>query len=147
MFPAPASASAKATMRRGDSNLETAQDREKLFMDALRDDAPHVDLPIALETSFFRLDDKDVFVPITAKLPSSVLELGRTAQSPPRRPSISPPKFTTPCRTKSSPRCAIRSPSRSLPIVLAIAKAIAGLPGRRRARSGELQAEVSGPGK
>ncbi len=55
------------------SNLATVQDREKLFMDALRDDAPHVDLPIALETSYFRLDDKDVFVPITAKLPSSVL--------------------------------------------------------------------------
>ncbi|MBZ5641251.1 MAG: VWA domain-containing protein [Acidobacteriia bacterium] len=55
------------------SILATAQDREKQFMDALRDDAPHVDLPIALETSYFRLDDKDVFVPITAKLPSSVL--------------------------------------------------------------------------
>lgn len=56
-----------------DSSLATTQDREKQFMDALRDDAPHVDLPIALETSFFRLNDKDVFVPITAKLPSSVL--------------------------------------------------------------------------
>ena len=55
------------------SNLATVQDREKQFMDALRDDAPHVDLPIALETSSFRLNDKDVFVPITAKLPSSVL--------------------------------------------------------------------------
>jgi VWFA-related protein len=55
------------------SGLATAQDRENQFMDALRDDAPHVDLPIALETSFFRLNDKDVFVPITAKLPSSVL--------------------------------------------------------------------------
>ena len=57
-----------------DSSLATAQDREKQFMDALRDDAPHVDLPIALETSFFRLNEKDVFVPITAKLPSSVLD-------------------------------------------------------------------------
>jgi len=56
-----------------DSNSATAQDREKQFMDALRDDAPHVDLPVALETSYFRLNDKDVFVPITAKLPSSVL--------------------------------------------------------------------------
>jgi hypothetical protein len=55
------------------SSLANAQDREKQFMDALRDDAPHVDLPIALETSYFRLNDKDVFVPITAKLPSSVL--------------------------------------------------------------------------
>ena len=61
-------------MRRGIQALVTAQDREKQFMDALRDDAPHVDLPIALETSFFRLNDKDVFVPITAKLPSSVLD-------------------------------------------------------------------------
>lgn len=56
-----------------DSSLATAQDREKQFMDALRDDAPHVDLPVALETSQFRLNDKDIFVPITAKLPSSVL--------------------------------------------------------------------------
>ena len=55
------------------SSAVTAQDREKQFMDALRDDAPHVDLPVALETSYFRLSDKDVFVPITAKLPSSVL--------------------------------------------------------------------------
>jgi hypothetical protein len=42
-------------------------------MDALRDGAPHVDLPIALETSYFRLSGTDAFVPITAKLPSSVL--------------------------------------------------------------------------
>jgi VWFA-related protein len=56
-----------------DSLQATAMDREKQFMDALRDGAPHVDLPIALETSYFRLSDKDVFVPITAKLPSSVL--------------------------------------------------------------------------
>jgi VWFA-related protein len=55
------------------SSQVTAQDREKQFMDALRDDAPQVDLPIALETSHFRLNEKDVFVPITAKLPSSVL--------------------------------------------------------------------------
>jgi VWFA-related protein len=56
-----------------DSALATAQDREKQFMEALRDDAPHVDLPIALETSYFRLNEKDVFVPIAVKLPSSVL--------------------------------------------------------------------------
>jgi VWFA-related protein len=57
-----------------ESGVTTAKDRERQFMDALRDDAPHVDLPIALETSYFRLNDKDLFVPITAKLPPSVLD-------------------------------------------------------------------------
>lgn len=57
-----------------ESGVTTAQDRERQFIDALHDDAPHVDLPIALETSYFRLNDKDLFVPITAKLPPSVLD-------------------------------------------------------------------------
>jgi VWFA-related protein len=58
-----------------DSTLVRTQDPEKQFMEALRDDTPHVELPIALETSYFRLSGKDTFVPITAKLPASVLSL------------------------------------------------------------------------
>ena len=56
------------------SSLAKVEDRECELMDALRDDAPRVELPLALETSYFRLSDKDIFVPITAKLPSSALQ-------------------------------------------------------------------------
>src|SRR5207248_3959085 len=48
--------------------------REKQLMDALRDEVPRVELPIALETCYFRVGEKDLFVPIAAKLPSSALE-------------------------------------------------------------------------
>jgi VWFA-related protein len=56
------------------SGLITAENRERQLMDALRDEAPRVELPVALETCYFRLGDKDLFVPIAAKLPSSALE-------------------------------------------------------------------------
>jgi VWFA-related protein len=51
-----------------------AENRERQLMDALHDERPHVELPVALETSYFRLGDKNIFVPIAAKLPSSALE-------------------------------------------------------------------------
>ena len=54
--------------------LATAQDREQQLMDALREDTPRVELPVALETCYFRLGSKNIFVPIAAKLPSSALE-------------------------------------------------------------------------
>jgi VWFA-related protein len=57
-----------------DSSVITAENRERQLMDALRDEAPRVELPLALETCYFRLSDKDLFVPIAAKLPSSALE-------------------------------------------------------------------------
>jgi VWFA-related protein len=57
-----------------DSGVNTPEDRERQLLDALRDEAPRVELPIALETCYFRLGDKDLFVPIAAKLPSSALE-------------------------------------------------------------------------
>ncbi|MBV9502578.1 MAG: VWA domain-containing protein [Acidobacteriaceae bacterium] len=57
-----------------DSGVGTADDRERQLLDALRDDTPRVELPLALETSYFRLSGKDIFVPIAVKLPSSALE-------------------------------------------------------------------------
>jgi VWFA-related protein len=57
-----------------DSGVITTEHREKQLLDALRDEAPRVELPIALETCYFRVGEKDLFVPIAAKLPSSALE-------------------------------------------------------------------------
>jgi VWFA-related protein len=57
-----------------DSGIIRTEDREKQLLDALRDEAPRVELPIALETCYFRVGEKDLFVPIAAKLPSSALE-------------------------------------------------------------------------
>jgi VWFA-related protein len=51
-----------------------AENRERQLMDALHDESPYVELPVALETSYFRLGEKNIFVPIAAKLPSSALE-------------------------------------------------------------------------
>jgi len=57
-----------------DLGASTAEDRERQLMEALRDDAPRVDLPVALETCYFRLGPKDIFVPIAAKLSSDALQ-------------------------------------------------------------------------
>jgi VWFA-related protein len=51
-----------------------AENRERQLIEALHDESPHVELPVALETSYFRLGEKNIFVPIAAKLPSSALE-------------------------------------------------------------------------
>jgi VWFA-related protein len=56
------------------SGRVVAQDRERQLMEAMHAEAPSVDLPVALETSYFRLSDKNIFVPIAAKLPSSALD-------------------------------------------------------------------------
>jgi VWFA-related protein len=52
----------------------TSEDRERQLMDAMRDEAPRVELPVALETCYFRLSDQNILVPIAAKLPSSALD-------------------------------------------------------------------------
>lgn len=56
------------------SGLATAQDRERQLIEAMHEEAPSVELPVALETCYFRLSDKSILVPIAAKLPSSALE-------------------------------------------------------------------------
>ena len=70
---------AKVTFREGyyapkDFGVYTTEDRERQLDDAMRSQAPLVELPLAVETSWFRLDRNQVFVPISAKLASSALQ-------------------------------------------------------------------------
>jgi VWFA-related protein len=60
------------------SRLAVAENRERQLMEALHYERPHVELPVALETSYFRLNDKNIFVPIAVKLPTSALEWTKT---------------------------------------------------------------------
>jgi len=48
--------------------------REQQLMEAMQSERPIVDLPVAVETSFFRLSDEQSYVPISAKLSSSALD-------------------------------------------------------------------------
>jgi len=57
-----------------DFGVYTTEDRERQLEEAMRSDTPVVELPIAVETAYFRLDNKQVFVPISAKLASSALQ-------------------------------------------------------------------------
>ncbi len=50
------------------------EDREQRLADAMSSENPVVELPIAVETSMFRLDDRRVYIPISAKLSSSALD-------------------------------------------------------------------------
>jgi VWFA-related protein len=50
------------------------EDRDQQLADAMQSDNPVVELPIAVETSLFRLNDQRVYVPISAKLSSSALD-------------------------------------------------------------------------
>lgn len=55
------------------NGIAGAQDKERQLLEAIRTDAPRVDFPIALETSYFRISDTNLFVPIAAKLGTSEL--------------------------------------------------------------------------
>ena len=57
-----------------DFGVYTTEDRERQLEDAMRSDTPIVELPIAVETAYFRLDNRQIFVPISAKLASSALQ-------------------------------------------------------------------------
>jgi VWFA-related protein len=50
------------------------EDREEQLAEAMSSDNPIVELPIAVETSAFRLSDQQTYVPIDAKISSSALE-------------------------------------------------------------------------
>ena len=52
----------------------TTEDRERQLEEAFQSQTPEVDLPVAVETSEFRLNANQVFVPIDAKLASSALQ-------------------------------------------------------------------------
>lgn len=51
-----------------------SEGRQEQLADAMHSDNPVVELPIAVETSMFRLSDQQVYVPIAAKLSSSALD-------------------------------------------------------------------------
>jgi VWFA-related protein len=57
-----------------DYQSATAQDRQQQLGEAMRSESPRVDLPLALSTSFFRVGEKEYFVPLDAKLDSSAVE-------------------------------------------------------------------------
>jgi VWFA-related protein len=70
---------ARVTAREGyyapkDFGIYTTDDRERQLDEAMRSQVPLVELPIAVETAWFRLDRDRVFVPISAKLASSALQ-------------------------------------------------------------------------
>ncbi len=50
------------------------EDRDQELADAMNSEDPEVDLPIAVETGMFRINDQQAYVPIAAKLSSSVLD-------------------------------------------------------------------------
>jgi VWFA-related protein len=52
----------------------TTEDRERQLEQAFQSDIPEVELPLAVETSEFRLNTYQVFVPISAKLAPSALQ-------------------------------------------------------------------------
>lgn len=51
-----------------------SEDRKEQLADAMESESPYVDLPIAVETSAFRLNDRQIYVPIAAKISSSALQ-------------------------------------------------------------------------
>jgi VWFA-related protein len=51
-----------------------SEDRKEQLADAMASSSPYVDLPIAVETSAFRLNNRQVYVPIAAKISSSALQ-------------------------------------------------------------------------
>ena len=52
----------------------TTEDRERQLENAFQSETPEVELPVAVETSQFRLNANQVFVPISAKLAPSALQ-------------------------------------------------------------------------
>ena len=52
----------------------TTEDRERQLEEAFQSETPEVELPVAVETSEFRLNANQVFVPIAAKLAPSALQ-------------------------------------------------------------------------
>jgi VWFA-related protein len=57
-----------------DFRVYTTEDRERQLDEAMRSQFPLVELPVAVETGYFRIERNQAFVPISAKLASSALE-------------------------------------------------------------------------
>jgi VWFA-related protein len=50
------------------------EDRDQQLADAINSENPVVDLPVAVETAFFRISDQQTYVPIAAKISSTALD-------------------------------------------------------------------------
>jgi VWFA-related protein len=50
------------------------EDRDQQLADAVNSEDPVVDLPVAVETALFRLNDSETYVPVAAKISSSALD-------------------------------------------------------------------------
>ena len=57
-----------------DRGTATAEDRQQQLNQAMRAEAPRVEFPVALETTYFRLNEREFFVPVAAKVDSSAVE-------------------------------------------------------------------------
>jgi VWFA-related protein len=57
-----------------DYGTATAEDRQQQLDQAMRAEAPRVEFPVALETTYFRLNEREFFVPVAAKVDSTALE-------------------------------------------------------------------------
>jgi VWFA-related protein len=57
-----------------DYGTATAEDRQQQLDQAMRAEAPRVDFRVALETTYFRLNEREFFVPVAAKVDSTALE-------------------------------------------------------------------------
>jgi VWFA-related protein len=56
-----------------DSGTATDVDRQQQLAQAMRAEAPRVEFPIALETPYFRLNEREFFVPVAAKVDPTAL--------------------------------------------------------------------------
>jgi VWFA-related protein len=54
-----------------------AQDKEQKLMEALNANNPLTDLPLALEVDYFRVSPTSYYVPVSVKVPGSVLQLAQ----------------------------------------------------------------------
>src|SRR5580658_6909262 len=59
-----------------DYKIFNTEDKERQLGDAMSSEIAHNELPVVVETDFFRMDGKtnEVYVPVSAKLPSSALD-------------------------------------------------------------------------
>ncbi len=57
-----------------DFGIFTTEDRERQLEQAINSETPLVELPLAVDTSYFKLEKNQVFVAISAKLASSALQ-------------------------------------------------------------------------
>ena len=57
-----------------DFGIFNTEDRERQLQDAFHSETPEVELPLAVDTAQFRMENNQVFVPIVAKLASSALQ-------------------------------------------------------------------------